>query len=91
MPDAANTERLLDAFLVDNRELELLNARLARFNMFNVLRADRAEIRHSNVLAWLLTPDETHGLGAVFLRRFLSRLLMDTDVPGVSLARRRSN
>ncbi len=78
------SQRRLDAFLVDNEELEALKARLARFNLFNVLKIDRAEIRHSNVLAWLLTPGESHGLGDVFLRRFLSRLLMEND--GIDIA-----
>jgi len=78
-------QRLLDAFLVDNRELETLNARLAAFNLFRVLRIERAEIRHSNVLAWLLTPTETHGLGDTFVRRFLSRLLMENEHVDVSL------
>lgn len=77
--DADAKHKLLDAFLVDNEDLETLNARLAAFNLFRVLRIERAEIRHSNVLAWLLTPDETHGLGSTFLRRFLSRLLMENE------------
>lgn len=45
-----------------------------RFNVFDVLRYSEYEIRHSNVLAWLLTPGETHGLGDKFLRRFLESL-----------------
>lgn len=84
-PDTTDKMHQLDAFLVDNRELEALNARLGSFNIFRVLRVERTEIRHSNVLAWLLTPDETHGLGATFLRRFLSRLLLESDVSGISL------
>lgn len=83
--DTTKKMRQLDAFLVDNRELEALNARLASFNMFRVLRVERTEIRHSNVLAWLLTPGENHGLGATFLRRFLSRLLLENDISGISL------
>ncbi|NQT16162.1 MAG: PD-(D/E)XK nuclease family protein [Planctomycetes bacterium] len=85
-PDLATAQRALDAFLVDNQELERLNARLSAFNLFNVLRIGHVEIRHSNVLAWLLTPSESHGLGPVFLRRFLSRLLMDNDGSAVSLS-----
>ncbi len=77
--DTSAGQRALDAFLVDNRELEQLDARLSAFNLFNVLRVDKVEIRHSNVLAWLLAPDESHGLGPTFLRRFLSRLLMEHD------------
>ena len=77
--------RKLDAFLVDNEELEALNARLARFNLFRVLNIERAEIRHSHMLAWLLAPRESHGLGSLFLRRFLSRLLMENEGVNVSL------
>ena len=83
--DAAKLRRQLDAFLVDNDELEALNARLGKFNLFRVLRAERVEIRHSNVLAWLLSPGESHGLGANFLRRFLSRLLMENESLEISL------
>ncbi len=39
------------------------------FNAFEVLRYSDYEIRHSNVLAWLLTPGETHGVGDAFLRK----------------------
>lgn len=83
--DVVASQRQLDAFLVDNDELEALNARLARFNLFRTLRIERAEIRHSNVLAWLLSPQETHGLGDSFVRRFLSTLLMENEVVEVSL------
>lgn len=75
---AANL-RLLDEFLVGNTELQQLDARLSAFNILDVLGVTRAEIRHSNVLAWLLSPDENHGFGALFLRRFLTRLLMSSD------------
>jgi hypothetical protein len=83
--DNASAQSALDAFLVDNQELEQLGARLSAFNLFNVLRIDQVEIRHSNVLAWLLTPDESHGLGPIFLRRFLSRLLMENNEADISL------
>jgi hypothetical protein len=77
--------RCLDEFVVDNDDLEKLSAKLAEFNVFNVLRIESAEIRHSNVLAWLLTPTGTHGLGDLFLRRFISTLLMENEVPATSL------
>src|SRR4030067_1768451 len=82
--DPIETRRKLDTFLVDNHELEILNSKLAQFNILRILKIERSEIRHSNVLAWLLDPRETHGLGASFLRRFLSRILIENegvDVP----------
>ena len=44
------------------------------FNVFDVLRYSDYEIRHSNVLAWLLTPDETHGAGDAFVKAFVQHL-----------------
>jgi len=52
MSDTADQQRKLDSFLVDNHELEALNARLATFNLFQVLRIARA---------WLLTPGDSPG------------------------------
>jgi len=36
-----------------------------------VLKLDRLEIRHSNMLAWLLNPHESHGLEDKLLKKFL--------------------
>lgn len=44
------------------------------FNVFDVLRYSDYEIRHSNVLKWLLTPSETHGVGDAFVREFVQCL-----------------
>ncbi len=76
---------LLDAFLVDNPDFESLKAKLSTFNLFRVLRVERAEIRHSNVLGWLMNPDESHGLGTIFLRRFLSSLLLANETNEIEL------
>ncbi|MCH7527577.1 MAG: PD-(D/E)XK nuclease family protein, partial [Planctomycetes bacterium] len=60
-----------------------------RFNIFRALRIEKAEIRHSNVLAWLMDPVGTHGLGSIVLRRMLSSILLDAPEPviGISPAR----
>lgn len=78
----------LDRFLADNMELEELSARLSEFNVFRALKIEQAEIRHSNVLAWLLDPDESHGLSDIVLRRILSNILLlsEASIPGVSAA-----
>ena len=44
------------------------------FNTFDVLRYADYEIRHSNVLAWLFRPADTHGIGERFLRWFVERV-----------------
>lgn len=40
-------------------------------NIFKVLQCDGHEIRHSNLLGWLLDPKGTHGLGDKILKEFL--------------------
>ena len=44
------------------------------FNTFDVLRYADYEIRHSNVLAWLLQPAETHGIEGRFLKCFVDHV-----------------
>ena len=46
----------------------------AEFNTFDVLRYANYEIRHSNVLAWLLQPAETHGIKDRFLKWFVDHV-----------------
>ena len=62
--------------LVESSEFEQYHKALQDppFNLFDVLRNAEYEIRHSNVLAWLLRPGETHGLGDKFLRQFVQCL-----------------
>lgn len=46
-------------------------------NIFEILRTQTYEIRHSNFLAWLLNPNANHGLGDRFLKMFLIDLAVD--------------
>ena len=51
------------------------------FNVFDVLQYAEFEIRHSNVLAWLLQPEESHRIGRLFLDRFLVCLKEPVTAP----------
>jgi hypothetical protein len=75
---------LLERFVVDNEDLERLEALLAEFNVFEALGAVRQELRHSDFLAFLLDPSQNHGLGDAFLKRLLKRLLIDAATPPLS-------
>jgi hypothetical protein len=75
----------LESLLIDS-DFELLELELAKQNIFDILRISRAEIRHSNFLAWLLDPNESHNLGRYFLRRFLMDIFRDKRNPNVDLA-----
>lgn len=55
----------LKKFLLDIDSLRELEK--TSFNIFDVLKISRTEIRHSNVLAWLLDPNGNHGYSQVFL------------------------
>src|SRR5574344_6028 len=66
-----------------NNETELLSKYIERskkFNIFKVLGLQDYEIRHSNFLAWLLNPKESHNLGDTFLKKFLNDFLIDTSL-----------
>ena len=57
-------------------------AKRREFNAFDVLRYAEYEIRHSNVMAWLLDPGETHGIGRGFLEWFLRLARLPGKLPG---------
>ncbi len=67
--------KALEAFLVGNADLERLEALLGRFNIFEAIGVVRQELRHSDLLAFLLDPRGSHGLGDAFLKRMLQRVL----------------
>ncbi len=74
--DSSTEESLqkLEAFVLDEKLRELERS-LGKFNLFTTLRLHDREIIHSRMLAWLLSPDESHDLGDLFLRRWLMRVL----------------
>lgn len=64
-----------ETLFVNNPDLEAIGAHLNRFNPIKTMGMERMEIRHSAILAWLLSPQETHGLGDAFLKAFLAAAL----------------
>ncbi len=76
----AQDRSALERFLLDNPELERLESQLCQFNVFEAVRAVRQELRHSDFLSFLLSPQESHGLRDGFLKRFLQCAL--AQVPG---------
>jgi hypothetical protein len=73
----------LEEFVIDNADLERLESLVGQFNIFEAIGMDKQEIRHSFFLKFLLDPNESHGLGDIFLRRVLQKVL--TGVRGASL------
>ena len=60
----------LENFVLSNPELDKLESLLSDFNIFETLKSEYTEVKHSNVLAWLLDPQENHGLASYFIRQF---------------------
>jgi len=71
----------LENLFVNNIDLETIRAALSRFNPIKTMEMERMEIRHSAILAWLLNPQETHGLGDTFLKGFLCQALRGSHGP----------
>jgi hypothetical protein len=72
--NAGQSERkALEAFVVDNKDLERLESLLTEFNIFEAIGAVQQEERHSDFLSYLLDPQKNHGLRETFVRKFLQR------------------
>src|ERR1051326_7034739 len=67
--------KLLESFVVGNGDLERLEALLSQFNIFEAVGAVRQELRHSDFLAFLLDPSQSHGLGDAFAKRLIQSAL----------------
>jgi hypothetical protein len=70
----------LEALVFANPELDELEILLSEFNLFEAVGAVNQELRHSNFLAFLLDPNQSHGLSDAFLTRFLRTALQ--SAPG---------
>lgn len=75
--------KALDALIIDNPDLERLEALLDQFNIFEALNTVRVEVRNSDFLTFLLNPAQNHGLGDTFVKRLLQKALSlgNTSLP----------
>ena len=62
--------------LYNSDEYQRLKAYYSKRSTLDILGVARSELAHSNMLAWLLDPKETHGLGLFPIRKFLHLLVM---------------
>ncbi len=92
MPSSLDTDPVaeqrhaLESFLLDNPDLERLESLLDQFNIFEAIGVIRQEMRHSDFLAFLLAPDQNHGLGDAFARRLLQRAVLSADDPSLPIS-----
>ena len=74
MPDALCAERVDIEALQEDEAFAEIEEKLGGFNIFEAIGQIRREVRHSDFLAFLLTPNEAHGLGVAFLSSFLGEV-----------------
>jgi PD-(D/E)XK nuclease superfamily len=69
--------------LLEDPEFEAFSQQRRAYglNIFEAAGMHRQEIRHSNFLAVLLNPQESHGLGDAFLKRLLHKVIDNSSEP----------
>lgn len=72
-------EEKLKKLIVNNSDLERLERKLNNFNPFKIMKVNEYEIRHSNIISWLLNPKENHGLGDEFLKKFIGKIVLNNE------------
>jgi PD-(D/E)XK nuclease superfamily len=77
-------QEILGKLIIDNQDLDFLESNLSEFNLFEAIGVVRQEIRHSNVIAFLLNPQETHRLSDLFLKKLLISTLLKSENPPLS-------
>ena len=77
----------LERFAETNRDVaqleQLLEERRSEFDALTFLGMSASEEVHSRILAWLLDPQESHGVGDRFLRGFLRKTAEVATAAGV--------
>ena len=70
---------ILEKFIINNQDLEALEAKISQFNIFEAVGMVRQEIKHSNFIQFLLNPSEKHRLGDLLLKKLLITILSHAE------------
>ncbi|WP_028296274.1 PD-(D/E)XK nuclease family protein [Olivibacter sitiensis] len=65
---------------INDKTVDKLRLGLKDPNIFQILGIAGHEIRHSNFLAWLLDPNEGHGLGSIFIQKILREIFIEKEI-----------
>src|SRR5436305_1178093 len=66
---------LLLSDLLSDPDFQSINKKFGSFNIFEAVDAVNGELRHSNFLAYILSPGRPHGLGATLLQKVLQFII----------------
>ncbi|WP_026859688.1 PD-(D/E)XK nuclease family protein [Jeotgalicoccus psychrophilus] len=67
----------LEEFLKDIEVLQKVEDGVSTFNVFDILGVVNNELRHSNMLRWLMTPSEAHGLDDLFMKKLIQKAIVN--------------
>lgn len=71
----------LEEFLKDIEVLQKVEDKVSTFNVFDILGVVNNELRHSNMLRWLMTPSESHGLDDLFMEKLVKKAIEVDNIP----------
>lgn len=80
-----NDKDSLERLLLDIEILEGVKKYTDEVNIFEVLKISNAELKHSIMLAYLLTPSQSHGLGVKPLEMFFRQLSINSKIDKINL------
>jgi len=81
--------RFIDMF--KDARFYTLQSFLTTFNPFEVLKLKEYEIRHSNMIAWLIDPHENHGMDDFILKRLILEFLENHEIAHEILLKQKIN
>ena len=70
-------KKKIESIILDE-DFKHIELKLSELNIFKCLSIERAEIRHSNFIAFILDPKKPHGLGDVAVRKLLKDIFSDS-------------
>ena len=69
----------LKSLVLDNEFADIQAKAKNEVNLMELLGVAHKELQHSNILAWLFDPKESHGLGDYFLKEFIKLYYKEND------------
>lgn len=72
-------EKELKKLILDDDFTSIQNLVNEEINLMSILKVARKELQHSNLLAWLFSPNETHGLGDFFIKEFIKLYFKENE------------
>lgn len=64
-------EHILKQLILDDDFNSLQSMANEEINMMNILNVSTKELQHSNLLAWMFNPSESHQMGDFFIKEFI--------------------